>query len=258
MQGPSDSRFLELKATGDLPSPSGVALKLLRLTGDEESSLEEISATLQCDPALTGRLLKLANSARMGRRRPVVAIEDAVKVSGIRAIRQLVLGLSVLSNHREGKCQSFDYQGFWTRSLVTAAAVHELCAVNMAFQPDEAFTCGLLSGVGRLALATVYPVKYGEILNQMGNRPLADLLEVEQESFSITHLELTKAMLQDWGLPKVQIQAIDGLYGLDNLQFDPESRTGQLAHVLHLANELSSVHMAISPARVDTAHHYPR
>jgi diguanylate cyclase (GGDEF)-like protein len=244
MQGSSDARFLEIKASGDLPSPTGVALKLLRVSQEEESSLEEISAIIRCDPALSGQLLKLANSSSAAHRRPVISIDAAIQISGIRVIRQLVLGLSVLSANKEGKCPAFDYQGFWTRSLATAAAVQELCAVNSAFQPDEAFTCGLLSGVGRLALATVYPVEYGEILTRMGTRPLADLLEVEQACFSITHLELTKAMLRDWGLPEVPVKAIDGLYGLNNLQPDPESRTGRLAQTLHLAHEISAVHTA--------------
>ncbi len=56
-------RFDELKATGLLPSPTGVAMEILRLTQNEGSTIKQIAQTIQADPALTGRTLKFANSA---------------------------------------------------------------------------------------------------------------------------------------------------------------------------------------------------
>ena len=48
-------RFEELKATGLLPSPTGIGLEILRLTRDENVSAAQIGRVIQADPALTGR-----------------------------------------------------------------------------------------------------------------------------------------------------------------------------------------------------------
>ena len=63
-----NNTFEELKLSGDLPSPSGVGMKILKLTQGEDFSTEEIGQTIMADSALTGRLLKLANSAQAGAR----------------------------------------------------------------------------------------------------------------------------------------------------------------------------------------------
>ena len=63
--------FEELKLTGNLPSPSGVALEVLRLTRSDDFSHQELAETLQSDPALTGRILQVANSPLAGAGAPV-------------------------------------------------------------------------------------------------------------------------------------------------------------------------------------------
>ncbi|MBY0228120.1 MAG: HDOD domain-containing protein, partial [Gemmataceae bacterium] len=69
----SDSKwFEESKALRQLPSPTGVVLRLLKLTDDEGTSVAELAAALQLDPALAGRVLKYANSAFVGGARKVV------------------------------------------------------------------------------------------------------------------------------------------------------------------------------------------
>lgn len=164
------TRFDEIKAMGDLPSPSGVALEIMRLTQSEEASIQDLAKVIQADPALAGRLLKFANSASVGVRRPVVAIEDAVKLLGIGVIRQFVLGISVLSNYSHGRCEEFDYPGFWSHSLAAALAAQALAGLERVIAPAEAFTCGLLGRVGQLGLAAIYPDGYTAVLLSCGHK----------------------------------------------------------------------------------------
>jgi HD-like signal output (HDOD) protein len=56
-------KFDELKLTGSLPSPAGVGLRILQLTQSDACDLEEVVRIIQIDPALSGRVIKLANSA---------------------------------------------------------------------------------------------------------------------------------------------------------------------------------------------------
>src|SRR5688572_621502 len=145
--------FEELKATGLLPSPKGVALQLLTLMRDENVSRPAIVRTLMADPALCGRLIKVANGANLAGCRPVASIAAAVTVLGLASVRSLALSFSLLSAYRTGVCEGFDYPAFWTRSLNEGLAARILAARLRLSSPEEIFICGLLSRIGYLALA---------------------------------------------------------------------------------------------------------
>ncbi len=78
----SEDLFREMKTGGNLPSPSGVALRLIDLTRRDDVTLEEIARAMQADPALCGRLIRFANMAFNGPRRPVVSIAEAIRRVG--------------------------------------------------------------------------------------------------------------------------------------------------------------------------------
>ena len=47
--------YEKIKNAGKLPSPSGVALELLRLVEDEKATIDKITATVSSDPAIASR-----------------------------------------------------------------------------------------------------------------------------------------------------------------------------------------------------------
>src|SRR5574343_1355365 len=94
--------FNELKASGTLPSPKGVALRVMQLCQDENLSLKDLAQTIQGDPALAGRIIKIANYVNPNRSRPIAAVTtDTLVLIGIHAVRQVVLGLSLVGNYRD-------------------------------------------------------------------------------------------------------------------------------------------------------------
>lgn len=229
--------FDELKTTGKLPSPSGVALRVMELARREDVTLDEITRVVQADPALSGRLIKFANSALAGPRRPIASIADAVRLLGLRTVRQLALGFSIMGQHRAGACSAFDYRQFWARSLATAIGANALCLRTRAAPPDEAFTCGLLGDIGSLALATLYPEGYCAVLLD-GPQDLASLREREREHLHTDHLELTIALLEEWMLPRVFVNAVAHHEAPEQAQFPEGSREATLCHLLHLSKKI--------------------
>jgi diguanylate cyclase (GGDEF)-like protein len=179
----------------------------------------------------------------------VAAIPEAIVVLGLATVRQLVLGFSLVSDYRAGKCSGFDYQGFWSRSLVTALALQGIVTRVRVAVPEECFLLGLLSRIGCLALATVYPDEYGQLLRGHGTRGVADLAYGEKKAFATDHNELTAALLKDWGLPKVLVDP--ALYHEDPAsgKFAEGSRGFVLAHALNLATYLADLCLAPEAAR---------
>jgi diguanylate cyclase (GGDEF)-like protein len=194
-------QFEELKHSGKLPTPSGVGLRILMLTRSEGCSLDEIASTLQADPALTGRILKLANSALAGGVKPATTARDAAVRLGLRTVCNVALGFSLISGNRTGRCSAFDYDGYWSWSLANAVAAQRLSRELRFGSPGEAFTLGLLARIGRLALASVHPAEYARVLEHLREERTNDLAQLEREAFCINHREVAAAIAEDWGLP---------------------------------------------------------
>jgi two-component system, cell cycle response regulator len=198
--------FKDLLATRKMPTPSTIALEIMRLSTSENASLSDISDFVEKDPALSGKLLKYANTVLFAATAPVVSIRQAIVRLGTDIVMGLALGFSLLSKNREGRCEHFDYGGFWSGSLAMAMAARCLAEMQAGLDPDELFVCGLLSEIGRLALASLYPQKYSEILAANLTDP-ALLLE-EYKEFGIDHVEVSMELLREWGIPKGYIEAI--------------------------------------------------
>ncbi|MBN8442695.1 MAG: diguanylate cyclase [Thauera sp.] len=201
-------RYEQLKGSGELPSPRGVALAIIRMTQSEDVSMGELARVIKGDPAFVGRLIKAANGAFATERRAIVSVQEALMVLGLPAVRTMALGFSLLSSYRKGTCAAFDYNRFWASSVLMALAMQALAHHVRAMAADEAFSIGLLARIGELALATIYPVEYSRILQESGRAPRVRLADLETSAFAVNHAELGAAMLADWGVPRIATNAV--------------------------------------------------
>lgn len=242
-------RFEALKAAGDLPSPKAAALSIIRLTTKENVTLGEVAQATKSDPAFVGRLIKAANGLHPAGGRPVASVKDALILLGIPAVRSLALGFSLLAGYGRGRCANFAYSRFWSHSLARAIALQALTVRTRAAAPEEAFSVGLLASVGELALATVFPERYSELL---GAAPDADAAEMEarqREAFAINDREMTVCMLQDWGLPKTFVEPVFFIDHPESAPFPEGSRQAIVTQSLHLAERIADFCVAEDAAR---------
>lgn len=244
----SKERFNELKETGKLPSPEGTALAIIQLTEQEDVPFVKVVRLVQSDPAIAGCLLKFANAAQFGNSRPVVSMIQAVTLLGLFRVRQLVLGIALINKYGKGRCKNFNYEKFWSQSLATAIAAQK-ASIYVEAAPAESFTGGLLADVGRLALATLFPQEYSEVLQAAAHLPEAELIRLERERFDIDHRGLTLFLLEEWRLPKVFLQAIAHQENPD--QADPPlgPRAQGLAVVFRFAAALGGICVADKATR---------
>ncbi|MCE9633873.1 MAG: HDOD domain-containing protein, partial [Methylophilales bacterium] len=136
--------FAELKASGLLPSPKGVALMVMQLCQKEEVSLSEVSQIIRGDPVLAGRVIKIANAINPNKRRPIASVSaETVIIIGTNTVQQIVLGFSLINAKPQHLCKNFDYENFWSHSIATASAAQALGETTRIAPSTEMFTCGL-------------------------------------------------------------------------------------------------------------------
>ncbi|MEM7310291.1 MAG: diguanylate cyclase [Planctomycetota bacterium] len=194
--------FEELKHTGELPSPSGVGMRILVETQRDDCSLDDIVTVIQADPALTGRILKLASSGQFGGKAAITTVKEAAIRLGLRTVSNVALGFTLVAGNRSGRCPAFDYDRYWSWSLANAVAANAVSRELKVGDPAESFTCALLARIGELALASVHPSEYATVLEASRQPGGASLTALERDRFQIDHYEVASAMLADWGLPE--------------------------------------------------------
>ena len=232
---------LEEQLVERLPSPQGVALAIMAACAREEVSVGEVASLVQTDPALSGRLLERANSAAQGGR-PVIAIDQAVSRLGLQAVKQLALCFSLVDQYSKGKCQAFDYNHFWSHSLLMGVAMQNFGALQKLGSAEELFTCGLLAQVGCLALATAYPLEYGRLL-ATGTRG-KKLVALERELLHLDHLYLSGELMVRWGIPSVLVAPVQWHEDPSQSEAASRSRPWYMGQTLHLAKRLADFGLA--------------
>ena len=235
-------KFEALKAKDHLPSPKGIALKIIQLTLKEDVTIHEIANAIKVDPALSGRLIKMANVLMSYQTRPIASITDVVMSLGLSIVRNVVLGLSLVESSRDGHCRKFDYQNFWAKSLLMAIAAKNFIEGRRLGAAEEMFVLGLLGQIGSLGLAKAFPQEYSLILEKIGVTDNdSKLIDLERAEFGLDHNQLTKEMLADWGLPQIfQVAALHhenpSLSGIAE-----GNRHWHILNILHVASHFSKV-----------------
>lgn len=230
--------FNKLNQTKKLPTPSKTTLEVIRLCHNEATSLNDIARVIETDPALSAELLKYANAAFLATGIQVASVQKATVKLGMQTVVNLSLGFSLLSGNKQGKCENFDYGKFWSTALCMAIAAKTIASRGKEFDPEELFVCGLLANMGELALASLFPRQYAEILADNPDDETCKILE--KKEFEISSSELTVELFLDWGLPAHYALAA-GFYGdLDYAELGVGA-TQRIAELLHLTRRIAAI-----------------
>ena len=222
----------------NLPSLPTVAVEILRLTRDQDASVEDLARLIQQDPALTARMLKVVNSSMFGIPREVSSVKQAVNLLGLRAVKVMALSFSLVDTVRCNDESSFDYELYWRRSLSSAVAARQLAKATLPRWAEEAFVAGLLADLGMIAAWRSAPELYEPVLHECAHsdeHPTA----VERRAFGLTHANISCELLQAWGLPYTLGVAVAAHHGDGLEELDGPAR--QLAGIVYSAAMLADV-----------------
>jgi len=105
-----------------LPSPPAIAVQILNTVQKEEAALSELVNIISADPALTGKMLQIANSGFYALKTEVTSIDRALSVLGTTVIKNIAVSFVIATDLREEKQSGFDFDDYWRRSVTSAVA----------------------------------------------------------------------------------------------------------------------------------------
>jgi putative nucleotidyltransferase with HDIG domain len=195
----------EVIAQRNLPTIPTVLTQILSLVGNEDTSARDLVDVIERDQALTGRILRLANSAFFGQSRQVSTIPRAIMLLGFSTVRNLSLGVKVWEAVAGGIARQ-RVEELWQHAVTVAVATRTLAARLRCCDPDEAFTAGLLHDVGRVVIASRFREMYWEAVG--GASEAEPVVALEQAAFAVDHAEVGAWLFEAWNLPSLIVEAV--------------------------------------------------
>ncbi len=232
----SEELDLFIEQQVNLPSPPAIAVKILNTVQKTDFSLADLERIISADPALTGKMLRIANSAMYRLPNEVGNIGRALTILGTNLIKNIALSFVIAGDLRGNSNEVFDFDYFWRRS-VTAAVAAELVSTHIGHRDDDIFVAGLLQDIGILVLYLTHGRKYGEILGRCVSDSGTGLRHMEKGMFGYDHQQVGAKLLATWGLP-LSITISTGRHHTPELAPDEQRRT---VMVLEVANLLSAI-----------------
>lgn len=219
----------------DLVTLPEVVLRISRMVNDPDSSASDIAREISKDPALTARVLRIANSPAFGQHGKIATITRAITVLGVRQVRDLTSGITAVRTFDGISNDLVTMESFWRHSVLCAVGAGEIAEHRGGGCGETPFVAGLLHDVGKLVLYSRAPelAKQALLMSIDATDDLGEYL-CERRFLGFDHGAVGLALARQWGLPQELQDCI-------HLHHEPELA---LAHPL----EVATVHVANSVA----------
>ncbi|OYV35747.1 MAG: diguanylate cyclase response regulator, partial [Thiomonas sp. 20-64-5] len=188
-----------------LPSPSGVALELMRALDRRDLGMRDIANIARKDPALVARMIQLANSAIFAGMRPAVAIEEAVLRIGTGGLARLAIAMSLMQASKSAAVEGFDLRRYWMTSIQRGLVFQHLSLRVGQMLSAEAFSLGLLADVGLLAMVVSLGVG---AMSADAAGSLQAMGEQQRARHGFDQGDASAVLLRHWGFPAALAQAV--------------------------------------------------
>jgi putative nucleotidyltransferase with HDIG domain len=194
----------------DLVTLPDVAMRIARMVNDPNSSAADIGREVSKDPALTARLLRIANSPALGQNGKIATISRAITLLGVRQVRDLTVGLTAVRTFDGIGNELVTMASFWRHSVLCAVAATQIAERRKGSRDDSPFIAGLLHDIGQLVLYSKVPeLARRALLMSVDDPDDAGLYVCEREVMGFDHAAVGVALARNWGLPQALQECIE-------------------------------------------------
>jgi diguanylate cyclase (GGDEF)-like protein len=216
-----------------LPTPPAIALHILNEINTPEPSFKNLAQLISADPALTTKVLRIANSPLMAPITPIENLNNALTRLGLTIITNIALSFVLIENLIQRDDDFFNFNYFWKRAI-TAAVSSSMIANAIKRPNDNIFIAALLQDIGILVAYTCAPQRYTKIEATQDTKHSHNALVTE--CYGGAHAQLGGELLCRWGLSDNITQPI--LFH-HQPEAAPKAFIGS-ARTIYLANKLSA------------------
>ena len=182
---------------------------------DTSGDMRELIDAIKREPAITAKVIGVANSAYYASGSTVYSVENASARLGLRQLKVTVLSLVLAKRFDPSRCPGFDLGRFWYDAIMTAHCVaHLLDYIEPKLSVDRSamMSIGLVHSIGLLLMVEQFPQELAEAISERAPAQGVGLSIAEPIHFGgEDHYALGARLLAHWGLPTVYSTVIGHL-----------------------------------------------
>lgn len=221
---------------GVKPLPESV-IQLLTVLRDPMFRVHNAIAAVEADPALTGQIIHLANSAAHARRAPCDTVAKAFGRLGTRAVGDVAIAAHVMAL---GASATGISREVVDHSVRVATIVRGLPAFR-GYSPERLFLCGLVHDIGITLLDQSGEFTYSDSDGE-------DLCIAERKRLGFDHATLGAMAMKMWDVPDPVSRIVAWHHDLD-LALE---RRGDVAHMVATLRLAEVIEKLVGPANIMT------
>ncbi len=196
----------KIKSEDSLLSMPQSLSQILTMINNDEFSMEDLARVIMHDPGLTGKVLKMANSAFYRQQAQIATVNQALMMLGVMQVKCLALSTSVFHANLFEHEFDIDVKEMFGHFISVALGCRKLAEAAEFENAEEAFVSGLLHDIGLVFFMHHYPEDYARVLENYQSYP--SLMEAEKDILGIDHAEIGQIMAEKWNFPSSLCRAI--------------------------------------------------
>jgi putative nucleotidyltransferase with HDIG domain len=181
-------------------------VEIQRLLNDPDADIGNIARHMSTDPALIADLFRIVNSAQYMLVKRIDNITEAVKMVGIRGLKNLLYsyGTQLILGS-----DSADKKELWEHSYKTAFFAYNLVKQNKQNREllDDVYASGILHDIGKIIFLNFYPDMMNKIQNFCSERNIPKST-FEYLSAGMNHAGIGALIAEKWNFPEQLVSAI--------------------------------------------------
>jgi HD-like signal output (HDOD) protein len=231
--------WLRVRQRGDLPGFSKVISAILGAMRGEDDREFNMTKTVLSDPALTQRVLRLANSAMYSVfGRSINTVSKAVIVLGTESIGHLALGLKLIDGLSHASISSAVARTEMSKAVLAGHIARQVVSSAGTRDAEEAVVCSMLHSLGRM-MVTFYLSEQWAVIQQrcvasnMGEEQIAPIV------LGLDFAEIGRMVARQWGLPSALIDSLQDVHPKE--MSEPLDHAGWLAALSTMSSRCADV-----------------
>lgn len=208
-----------------------VAQRVLTLLLDEKTVVGQVVEVLEKDPALAGKILRVANSALFRSRVPSTTIEAAIVRVGLNQLQEMLVGIAVVSMFKDKKGVGKRFRDH----CAAVGAIGKTIAAKKGWSGSgQVFLAGLMHDIGKLLMMQTKEFAYDELPADIISTPDQVHLH-ERSALGWDHAVLGAHALRSWKIPD-PIPKVVGWHHQPGRAFQEGGDVGLMVACLRIAN----------------------
>ncbi len=200
---------------------------------DADADFDKIVTVIEKDPAMTAKVLQVANSAFF--KSGTASLKRAAVFIGLMTLKDVVAGSAVFQALAATASGPYSIDSIWEHAVACNGLVCEMYElIHDEKIPEDTASVGLLHDVGLLVMLKYFPQELIQIIALQKQYPEKSLLLLEEAVLGVDHARLGAFLLNWWNMPYPVVEA--ALYHNNPMAAPAGNR--EIVVLLHIADHL--------------------